>query len=479
MKLGLLSALGVVVSIAAITACATSTKVSGDPNGPDGGSGDADVLVDDNDDPSTQPPHALGSIVLGESHGTSAGGSTRSTPIVTATFTPDASLAKSCKTKIEGGCEIIAAPKCTKSTTTGTGCLANEACTFDDACTAVCKAFTTTTTTCETPCGTGEICKVTGTTAACVKVQTFDAGPIAFSGTTTTITLFPPYDFETTGQGAPFLGGSELRVQAQGALEAGFEKFDEKFTATTFVQTDPPLGKIPRATVFGTGPIPVGWAPSAASTSDTVIVTVTGSAGTATCKLKDTAAKFDIPRSVVKAAQGATAASTAPISLSITRQRKEVHKDKVAKGELAITPVQPVAWLELVTQSSESASFQGCTSSGQSLCDDVCTDITTDPDNCGTCGKVCTSGQTCNSGVCAGSTTSCISCKSNAKLGVCSTQSQSCELNSSCSNLSFCVSQCTTATCVSNCNATYSAGVSAFAPLKACWDTQCASSCPF
>ncbi|HSO39712.1 MAG TPA: hypothetical protein VLT33_44605, partial [Labilithrix sp.] len=375
--------------------------------------------------------------------------------------------------------EILAAPKCTKSTTTGTGCLANEACTFDDACAAVCKPFSTTTTTCETACGADEVCKVTGTTAACVKVQTFDAGPIAFSGTTTTITLFPPYRFETTGQGAPFLGGAQIQVQAQGALEAGFEKFDEKFTATTFVQTDPPLGKIPRATVFGTGVIPVGWAPSAASTSDAVIVTVAGSAGTVTCKLKDTAAKFDIPRAVVKAAQGETAESTAPVSISITRQRKEVHKDKKAKGELALTPVQPEGWLELVTQSSETASFQGCTSSGQSLCDDVCTDTSFDVKNCGACGKTCTGTQTCNSGVCTGSTTSCISCKTNAKAGVCSSQSSSCELDVNCSNLSFCVSQCTTATCVSTCNSNYPSGVSKFAPLKSCWDTQCAASCPF
>jgi len=481
MKLGLRSALGVVISIAAVTACATSTKVGGgDPDGgvPDGGTADADALVDDNtDDASTEPPHALGSIVLGEAHGT--GTSVRSTPIVTATFTPDASLAKSCKTKLGGGCEIVALPKCTKSTTTGSGCLANEACTFDDSCTAVCKAISTTTTTCETPCGTDEVCKVTGTTAACVKVQTFDAGPIAFSGTTTTLTLFPPYRFETSGQGAPFLGGSEIRVQAQGAVEAGFEKFDEKFTATTFVQTDPPLGKLPRATVFGTGAIPVGWAPSAAGTSDAVIVTVSGSGGTATCKMKDTLAKFDIPRAVVKAAQGEASSSTAPISISITRQRKEVHKDKKAKGMLALTPVQPVAWLELVTQSSESASFQGCTSSGQTLCNDVCTDTSFDTRNCGACGKTCTSGQTCSSGVCTGGTASCVSCKVNAKAGACSTQSANCELNASCSSLSLCISQCTTASCVSTCNGNYPSGVTPFAPLKACWDSQCAASCPF
>jgi len=256
--------------------------------------------------------------VLGEAHG--SGGSSKSTPIVTATFIPDALLGKSCKKKIEGGCEIQQVPKCTKVTTSSTGCAASEACTFDDACVATCKAFVA----CEKTCSADEVCKTTGsagTAGTCVKLETFDAGPLAFSGTTTTITMFPPYRFETTGQGAPFLGGSELRVQAQGALEAGFEKFDLKFTATTFVQTSPALSKIPRATVFGTGSIPVGWAPSAAAgATDNVLVTVSGSGGTATCKMKDALAKFDIPRSVVKAAQGEGALENAPVSISVTRQ---------------------------------------------------------------------------------------------------------------------------------------------------------------
>jgi len=141
--------------------------------------------------------------------------------------------------------------------------------------------------------------------------------------------------------------------------------------------------------------------------------------------------------------------------------------------------VKPEGWIELITQSTETTSFQGCTGSGQTLCDDVCVDLKFDVENCGACGKVCTSAQTCNSGTCTGSTTSCISCKSNAKVGACSSQSQQCELDVNCSNLSYCVSQCTTASCVSSCNSTYSLGVTKFAPLKSCWDTQCASSCPF
>jgi hypothetical protein len=482
MKLRLLSTC---VALIAITACATASKNVGiDPAATgDGGTGDGGGIVgeDGEEDPALQPPHSLGSIVLGEAHGTGAGGSTRSTPIVTATFLPDAMLTKSCKKKIEGGCEILAVAKCTQVTTTSTGCPTSEVCTLDDTCASVCKP-TVTAVACEEGCGADEVCKpstTAGKPGTCVKVQTFDAGPLAFSGTTTTITMFPPYRFETTGQGAPFLGGSELRVQAQGALEAGFEAFDEKFTATTFVQTSPPLSKITRAVVFGTGAVPVGWAPSAGSAGDSVIVTVSGPGGTATCKMKDAVAKFDIPRAIVKAAQGEDAIGTTPVSISITRQRKEIHKDKKAKGELATTPVKPEAWLELVTQSTETTSFQGCTGSGQTLCDDTCTDLKFDAENCGTCGKVCGSTQTCNTGVCTGNTTGCVSCKSNARAGVCSSQAQTCNLDIACSDLSFCIQNCTTAACVSTCNSTYPTGVGPFAALNSCWNTQCASACPF
>ena len=474
MKLRLFSTF---VVLTAITACATASKSTGvDPLGGDGGTLDGEAPTGDDgiDDPAMQPPHSLGTIVLGESH--SATG--RSVPIVTASFVPDALLTKSCKKKIDAGCEILELPKCTESTTTGTGCAAGSTCGFNDDCKPTCKAIAI----CEETCSSDEVCKgsgTTGTKGTCVKAQTFDAGPLAFDGTTTTITMFPPYRFETTGQGAPFLGGSELRVQAQGALEAGFEKFDEKFMATTFVQTNPPLQKISRTVVFGKGVVPVGWAPSAASTQDNVIVSVSGPGGTATCKMKDTLAKFDIPRSVVRAAQGREGLDSTPVAIAITRQRKEVRKDKHAKGELATTPVKPDGWLELITQSTESTSFQGCSTSGQSLCDDTCVDLKFDAKNCGTCGNVCSSTQTCNSGICTGGTTSCVSCKSTAKSGVCASQAASCDATSACFSLESCVQSCTTASCVSSCNSTYPTAVSAFAPLKACWDAQCGGACPF
>lgn len=479
MKLRLLSSLVAFLGTAALAACATSSQaVSLDPS--DGGADSGAILEEGDDDPANQPPHSLGSIVLGETHGSGSGtgASTRSTPVVSATFLPDALAAKSCKKAIAGGCEITATPKCTDSTTTSSGCLSNEVCTLDDSCESVCKKVVT----CAESCLSDEVCtakSLTAITGTCVKVQSFDAGPIAFSGTTTSITLFPPYSFQSDGRGAPFLGGSQLRVQAQGALEAGFEAFDETFTSTTFVQTSPALSKIPRSTIYGSGAIPVGWAPSAASQTDSVIITVTGTGGSATCKVKDVDAQFSIPRSVVKAAQGADADASAPVSISVTRQRKELHKDKKAKGELTTGTVQPEGWLELVTTSTESASFQGCTSAAQTLCDDTCTTLSSDPENCGACGNACAANQLCSSGTCVINSAACSSCKSTAQSGVCSSQYSTCSATTDCYYLASCVRSCTTAACVSSCNSSYPGGQTAFASLKSCWDTQCYSSCGF
>jgi hypothetical protein len=482
MKLRLLSTVAALLSVAAVAACATSTKTSivdavpGDGTTPDG-----TPAAEDSDDPANQPPHSLGTIVLGEAHG--SGASTKSTPIVSATFLPDAMLGRSCKKKLEASCEILEAPKCTKVSGTTTGCNSNEVCALDNAtCNSICKPYAV----CKTTCGADEVCKptggssTTGTTGTCEKIESFDAGPLAFSGTTTSITMFPPYRFESTGQGAPFLGGAELHVQASGATEAGFDKFDEKFTATTFLQTTPGLSKIPRGVVFGTGPLPIAWAAS----TDTIVINISGAGGTATCKVKDALGKFDIPRSVIKAAQGdgtSTTTSASSLSLSVARQKRDIKKDKHAKGTLASTPVKPDGWLELVTLSAESASFQGCATS-QQLCNDVCTDVTYDRNNCGSCGNVCPTGS-CSNSVCSsgssGGTTSCSTCRTNAQSGTCSSYYNSCYNNADCYNIAYCAKNCTTASCVASCESTYPAGKSLYAPLKSCLSSACSSSCGF
>ena len=481
MKLRLLSTVAALLSLTAVAACATSAKTTiVDPANPDGTNPDGTTtpVEEESDDPADQPPHSLGIIMLGEAHG--SGASTKSTPIVSATFLPDAMLSRSCKKTLSDGCEIQEVAKCTKVSTTTTGCNSNEACVLDNAtCKATCKALAI----CEKACDDDEICKAsstssTSTEGTCVKRESFDAGPLAFSGTTTSITMFPPYQFESTGQGAPFLGGAELHVQASGATEAGFEKFDEKFTATTFLQTTPSLSKIPKEKIFGTGALPIAWA----AANDTILISITGAGGTATCKVKDSLGKFDVPRSVVKAAQGdsTSTASTSSLSISVARQKREVKKDKKAKGTLAITEVKPDGWLELVTLSTESATYQGCASS-QAICDDACTDLTYDRENCGSCGNACTASQTCSAGKCTGgsSTTTCTTCRSNATSGSCASYYSTCSANTDCYYLAQCANACTTSSCVLTCESQYPAGKTYYSSLKSCLTSYCSSSCGF
>jgi hypothetical protein len=505
MKLRLLSAAAALLAASAVVACATSEKTSiADPTAPGATPADPNdpAAAAESDDVTMQPPHSLGTIILGEQHGSGGTtGSTKSTPIVSATFVPDALVTRKCTETLTNGCEIQKAPKCTKVKGTATGCNANEACTYDTSCSAVCKAFAV----CDTACSADEVCqpKTTGSTSGssgttgttvgeCVKTATFDAGPLAFSGTTTSITMFPPYQFESTGQGAPFLGGAQLTVQASGSTGAGFDKFDETFTATTFLQTMPSLSKLAKSDVFGTGSLPIGWAPG----SDSIVISISGAGGTATCKVEDSLGKFDVPRSVIKAAQLNPSTTTdtgdtgdGSLTISVARQKKDVKKDKHAKGSLDLVSVKPDGWLELITLSSESASFQGCGASQDFCGGDTCVDLQYDSQNCGSCGHACTGGGSCYSGTCSGgssgtsgssgTTSSCSTCRQNALSGSCNSQFNTCDGNSSCYPLADCADACTTASCVSSCQSSYPSDVSYYAPLKSCLTTYCSSSCGF
>jgi len=105
---------------------------------------------------------------------------------------------------------------------------------------------------------------------------------------TTPITLFPPYEYQSSAQGAPYLTGKSIEVQASGAAEAGFDKFDEQFTATTLLQTN--LASLSSATISGTGPIPLTWAAG----SDSINISVSGPGGVATCTATDSSGSFQI-----------------------------------------------------------------------------------------------------------------------------------------------------------------------------------------
>src|SRR5258706_11614125 len=154
--------------------------------------------------PEDNSPHALGTIVLGEYHPPGGG---NSSPIVSAGFIPDTLAVAVCQGEV-AGCVLQIAPSCT-------GCAFDEVCTFDGGCNSYCQKV------CNKTCNRGEVCVLDGANQpACIIQETFDAGPLAFSGTTTAITLFPPYAYTAQQQGAPFLAGGQLEVPAQGAAGA-------------------------------------------------------------------------------------------------------------------------------------------------------------------------------------------------------------------------------------------------------------------
>jgi hypothetical protein len=410
--------------------------------------------------------HALGTVVIAESHAPSGG---TSTPLVEASFVPDASAVavQTCSTQI-GGCDFVSTPQCGGS---GSSCGEGEACTWDSACSPTCAA------TCTLGCATGQECYfVSPGLPACRPMQTFDAGVLAVAGTTTPITLFPPYAYQANGTGAPFLAGAQLEVQASGATGAGFGKFDHKVTATTFLQTSPALDSISATVVFGTGSIPVSWAAG----SDTIRIAVSGVGGTATCTATDASGSFSIPRAAVNAALGANGTST--LAITVTRERDDWFKGESTHGALAGATVQPVGWLEVSTESAETASFQGCAIAGETMCPDGCFDTPTDPDHCGGCSTVCSASQTCDNGQCVtGATGSdCTTCQTSADTGTCASSFTTCGDSADCVNYGECVGGCVAGdtTCLSECESAYPDGFVDYESYVSCiCTTACVAEC--
>lgn len=348
-------ALGLVVSACVVPACSGAAgavipdEALEGPVGADGSDGAAPP-VDEAEDAAApgeggvRPggPRAVGVIVLGETH--AAGGAPSA--VVQASFLPSAppaSTPSACQVRL-AGCDVVLA-----------GCAPPP------------------------PPPPGEA------------APPFDAGPLAFAGTTLPLTLFPPYAFEGAARGAPFLGGAEVRVQAQGAAEAGFQAFDERFVATRFIQTRPALDALTREQVFGRGPLRLGWVPG----GDAIAVTVGGAGGVASCAADDALGALEVAREVVDRVRG----EASVVTVSVSRRRIETRDGLATKGSLPNQKVEPVGRLELVTSSTETTSFQGC-GTGLVACGDACVALASDAAHCGACGVACGAGKACERGAC-------------------------------------------------------------------------------
>ncbi len=326
---------------------------------------------DEGGDDEEEVPHALGTITLAESHAATGG---VATGFVGATFVPDAALSSGACTETVAGCRISIVPDCPA------GCGEGQYCGFSDGCTSACLDI------CDAACDEDEVCYFAAPgQAACRDIEAFDAGSLTFSGTTTPITLFPPYVASGFDSGAPFVPSGEITVTASGAAGAGFEAFQASFGATTLLQTE--LDEVSIGEAYGQGDLPLRW--SAGTDDLTVTVTVTafdGSYGTVTCEADDTAGAFEVPRRAILAALGGAAPNS--VAVSMTRRRTEVVEGLATKGQLLYADIQPEGWVELTTASSESHVIQGC-GWGELLCGDECVDVLWDADNCGGCGDTC------------------------------------------------------------------------------------------
>ena len=359
---------------------------SADSDGGDGGDGGdgadgGDGGDDGGDDGAPSEPHARGTIVLGESH---LPQSANSSPIVSASFVPDfLAQPEVCGTEV-AGCFVQTLPDCAGQ------CELDEFCTFDGGCASTCQRI------CDLACGDDEVCYFpVADNPACKRIEYFDAGALNFLGTTVPVTLFPPYQFAGDVTGALFVPGSEITVNATGATEAGFEPFEESFTATTYM--DASVEDLGLEQIYGAGAVPVSW--EAGGDDVRITVTVTGLSagyGTITCDADDGAGSFDVPREAIAAALPEE--DLAGMALAIERRRSEMRMGLSTKGELLEHTVQPVGWLELVSTSVESVTLTGC--GNLAYCDGECIDVTYDDQNCGGCGDACGASSYCDYGEC-------------------------------------------------------------------------------
>jgi hypothetical protein len=401
---------------------------------------------------------AQGTIALGATH---APGSSTVTPSVSISFIPDTTtILTSCGETTTDTCVVTQAPDCTSLS-----CATGDSCGWDASCNATCVAPCTLT------CPSDQQCTIAGDgSSSCQPTQTFDAGPIAISGTTMSVAVYPPYAWKAADDGSPFAPGADLHAQATGPTDAGFSSFNIDFHATTFLEASPSLDQLALSDVFGSSDLTLGWVPG----SDRVYVLATGAGASARCLAQDASGTFTLPRSVISQVLGSQGVNA--LTLSLERLRLERHQDLKTVGSLATATVQSKAWLDLITTSTESIALQACQTS-QTSCGSKCVDTQTDADNCGSCGNSC-NGKACVGGMCQTSTgNSCTTCQASADGATCSSSYTSC--TGDCKSLLTCAMACNgDTTCQSNCLSQYPDGESAFEDYFTCLcDTACSSEC--
>ena len=324
---------------------------------------------------------AVGFVTLSEFHSSDGGVVTSS---ASAGFAPEAGDGASECVRIVEGCRIPRIPDCQ-----GT-CNDQQFCTFDEDCDPVCKRI------CDAQCEPDEECYFpSASSPSCRTRETFDAGSLSFFGTTTALTLLPPYSFSGTDNGSLFAPESSLRVSANGARDAGLEAFDESFEATKFIDAN--LNSLTLSMFVGPDDIPVSWVAG----EDEVVVTVSltrddGVTGQVICPADDPTGARDVPRAAIDAVLDGRNLQNA--TLSVQRTRIETREGFPTKGTLTFAEVPSTAEVSLSTTSTESKGFTGCTGVDV-VCGDGCVDIMTDVNHCGGCGVSC-GGDQCLSGEC-------------------------------------------------------------------------------
>lgn len=402
MKIGLVPVSLALVLAASALACANAANnnPAGLIPGADAGA-DGAAKANDNEESADDPPHALGMIALSETH---AAGASSSTPGVSAAFLPTTKSTDACGREVDN-CTILAKANCGGSDAGSydTGCGTNEVCTLDESCQSVCQPLPHCTTT----CSSDEECKIVNNKSKCVPKLDFNAGVLTISGdgVSKTLTLRPPYTKSSADGDSPFVPGGTINVNASGASDVGFDKFSDSFKATTFIEPKPALTKqLDPATVFDSSDsVTLSWKPG----EDKVQIMLTGNKGTALCKADDASGSFEITRKVLKqiVQNDSSTYSSPSLSVSITRAREELKKDKKTVGSIDGEDLPPVGFVRFVTQSTETYTAQGCPS-GQKLCPSysggtpTCTNVLTDSNNCGDCGVTCTYPKYCSSGAC-------------------------------------------------------------------------------